>query len=152
MKRGIYVQENGIVAVIIPAPNAVKYAEVNGEQVLVPVPEEELISSATPEGVTSEVIEHTELPKSRNYRDAWTKGQGRKVDVDLEKAKPIQKALIAQKTLERAPKNVFGRADLSTVEAELEALDVDGAQDLTALYNKWPASIEKRVGARAYEV
>jgi pseudouridine-5'-phosphate glycosidase len=93
------------------------------------------------------VIGHEEvekLPQSRNYRDAWTHD----LDIDLEKAKQIQKVLIEQKMYERT-KTLHER---EIVKNEILALDVDAAKNINQLYNIWPESIDMREKPRDYKL
>ena len=96
-------------------------------------------------------VHELKIPQSRNYRDAWKK-EGTEISIDLEKAKPIQKALILMKAQERVEKDAIGRQDLSQVDEQILSLDIDNADSLTALYNKWPQCIDKRNEYREYEV
>jgi len=99
------------------------------------------------------IVTDSDLPVSRNWRDAWTLDENlTEIDVSLEKAKPIHRQLIQTKALERLPMDGFGRQDLTQVESELEALDIDGAASLTELYNMWPESIDLRSDDREYVV
>lgn len=91
-------------------------------------------------------INPADLPASRNYRDAWKHN----LDIDLEKAKELQKRLMVQKAVERAQDD-FGQVPQS-VKDEIAAIDTSTANDLTALYNMWPTSIERRNGKREYVV
>lgn len=103
-----------------------------------------------PEGVTFKIIEESELPKSRNYRNAWEWDNDKAYSISLDKAKELQKEMIVRKAKERIPRDEWGDQDLTTIKAELDALDIDNAKDLNELYNKWPKSIETRKSKRAY--
>jgi hypothetical protein len=70
MNRIIYPTPEGGVAVIIPAESV------------------ELALKDVPEGVPYETITTDDLPSDRFFRNAW-KANGKKVDIDLTKAKAI---------------------------------------------------------------
>lgn len=98
--------------------------------------------------ISYEIIEEKDVPVSRNYRDAWTHD----LNIDIEKAKKIHRGLIIKAAKKRVEKDEFGNQDFSTVKAEIDALDIDGAKDLTELYNTWPKSIETRTTKREYKI
>lgn len=58
MKRIIYPNEDGGVAVVIPAPNT-KYTI------------EEIALKDVPKGKPYRIIEHTDVPTDRTFRNAW---------------------------------------------------------------------------------
>ena len=58
-KRIVYIQDNGVVAVICPADNC-------GLTV------EEIQAKDVPAGKTSYIIDKSEVPTDRSFRDAWT--------------------------------------------------------------------------------
>ena len=70
MKRIIYQNEPGGVAVIIPTESV------------------ELALKDVPEGVAYEIVEDDAIPSDRFFRNAWV-ANGAAVDVDLDKAKDI---------------------------------------------------------------
>ena len=70
MKRIIYQTPEGGVAVIIPSESV------------------ELALKDVPEGVPYEIVDASEVPADRFFRNAW-KANGKKVEVDLPKAKAI---------------------------------------------------------------
>jgi len=70
MKRIIYQNSEGGVAVIIPTESV------------------ELALKDVPEGVAYEIIEDDAIPSDRFFRNAWV-ANGAAVDVDLDKAKDI---------------------------------------------------------------
>ena len=75
-KRILFTQTDGTVAVIVPAHG------VNFEQVL----------KAVPLGVHYEVVNDTDVPSDRTFRNAWfhdVSAAAQKVGVDLSKAKNI---------------------------------------------------------------
>ena len=73
MKRIIYQNESGGVAVIIPT----------GELSI-----EEVAAKDVPEGVAYEIVEDDAIPSDRTFRNAWV-ANGAAVDVDLDQAKSI---------------------------------------------------------------
>ena len=73
MKRIIYQNETGGIAVIIPT----------GELSI-----EEVAKKDVPVGVSYKIVDSLAIPSDRTFRNAWTKGNGT-VDVDLTKAKEI---------------------------------------------------------------
>ena len=58
-KRIIYIQDNGVVAVICPADNC-------GLTI------EEIQSRSVPAGKTSYIVDKSEVPTDRSFRKAWT--------------------------------------------------------------------------------
>lgn len=130
--RIAYVTKDGGVAYIIPAPGH---------------PVESLLH-LVPEGATWKVLDASEIPVSRTYRNAWTGLED--IAIDLEKAKLVQKGLIIAKALERTPRDMFGQQDLTAVKAEIEAIDWTAITTLNEVYNTWPASIDVREGTREY--
>ena len=58
-KRIIYIQDNGVVAVICPADNC-------GLTI------EEIQSRSVPAGKTSYIVNKSEVPTDRSFRNAWT--------------------------------------------------------------------------------
>tara|TARA_R100001129_G_scaffold186444_2_gene178194 strand:- start:117 stop:320 length:204 start_codon:yes stop_codon:yes gene_type:complete len=58
-KRIIYIQDNGVVAVICPADNC-------GLTI------EEIQSRSVPAGKTSYIVDKSEVPTDRSFRNAWT--------------------------------------------------------------------------------
>lgn len=139
MKKIIYTQEDGSVAVLTKGINETRTLE-------------ELAEKDVPKGCSWRIIEEEQLPFSRQWRNAWTdEFETETVDVDFEKAKDCHKLLIAQLAEYRVPVDVFGQKDYSTVSKELEDIDFDSITTLDELYNTWPASIETRLENRKYE-
>ncbi len=58
-KRIIYIQDNGIVAVMCPSDNC-------GLTI------EEIQAKDVPSGKTSYIVDKSEVPTDRSFRDAWT--------------------------------------------------------------------------------
>jgi hypothetical protein len=69
MKRIIYPNEDGGVAVVIPAPNT-KYTI------------EEIALKDVPKGKPYRIIEHTDVPTDRTFRNAWEYDFGTLDNVD----------------------------------------------------------------------
>lgn len=142
-KRIVYTTAEGETAIVVPSP------KFNGTI-------EQLAKETVPEGLKWREITTGALPQSRNYRNAWTDAnETQTVDIDLEKAKQVQRDLMVQKLMERTPKDELGRVDTAfqdKVLAEIKAIDTEKAKDLTELYNMFPASIDKRSGEREYVV
>lgn len=112
-----------------------------------------------PQAEQDEIVSTTQildsaLPVSRNYRNAWyfDEGGSDKVEINLNKAILQHEDHIIRIAKERVEKDMFGNQDFTTVQSELDALNLDAATTLNELYQKWPASIETRQDARAYKV
>ena len=58
-KRIVYVQDNGILAVLIPADNC----DLNVEQIR---------DKDVPSGKTSYIVDKSEMPTDKTFRNAWT--------------------------------------------------------------------------------
>ena len=58
-KRIVYMQDNGTVAIVIPADNC-------------DLTVEEIQAKDVPDGKTSYIIDATEVPTDRSFRNAWT--------------------------------------------------------------------------------
>lgn len=130
--RIAYTKEDGGVAYIIPAP------DVSVEQ-LIPL---------VPEGATWKVVDSSEIPVSRTYRDAWEGLEH--ITINLEKAKEVQKKRIIALAQHRVPKDEFGQQDFTQVKAELAAINWEALTTLDEVYNTWVPSIERRSGERQY--
>lgn len=59
-KRIIYPQDNGIVAIVIPTP------EYLAEHTI-----EDLVAKVVPEGKPHRIIDASDIPTDRMFRDAW---------------------------------------------------------------------------------
>jgi hypothetical protein len=59
-KRIIYPQDNGIVAIVIPTP------EYMAEHTI-----EELAAKVVPEGKPYQIVDVSDIPTDRTFRDAW---------------------------------------------------------------------------------
>ena len=58
-KRIVYIQDNGIVAIVIPSDDCVLTVE-------------EIQAKDVPDGKTSYIIDATDVPSDRSFRNAWT--------------------------------------------------------------------------------
>ena len=58
-KRIVYIQDNGIVAIVVPSDDC-------GLTV------EEIQAKDVPDGKTSYIIDATDVPSDRSFRNAWT--------------------------------------------------------------------------------
>lgn len=125
--RIVYTNQDGSVSIVVPAPD---YAGTM----------EELAEKVVPQGVTYRIIATSDLPASRNWRNAWTDANPTDtVDIDLEKAK-VEHIMLMQ------------RKNAPVAEVDTLRHAVQDVTTLTELYNIWPASIEKRSGTREYIV
>ena len=130
--RIAHTTEDGGVAYIIPAPG------VSVEQLL----------HLVPEGATWKVVDASEIPVSRTYRDAWEGLED--ISINLEKAKEVQKKRIIAIAHQRVPRDEFGQQDFTQVKAELAAINWEALTTLDEVYNTWAPSIEQRSGTRQY--
>lgn len=124
--------EDGGVTVVIPAPG------MTVEQVL----------GAVPEGVPYKVVDVSEVPSSRTYRDAWEYSTD--FGINLEKAKEVQRKRIIAVASSRVPCDEFGQQDFTQVKAELAAINWEALTTLDEVYNTWPPSVDQRTGTRQY--
>ena len=58
-KRILYTQDNGTVAIIVPADNC-------------PLTVEQIQEKDVPKGKTSYIVDASVIPTDRSFRDAWT--------------------------------------------------------------------------------
>lgn len=148
-KLGVYTNGKGQLCEVFFAPEYVESLVKDGASV-----EEAhatIMNMSVPEGISFKIVESVKVPASLNYRDAWFMN-GDTVYVDLEKAKECQKALMIMAAWERVEQDTMGVRDFSVVQAEIEAIDFDSITDFDTLYNTFPASIDRRSGARVYEM
>jgi hypothetical protein len=61
MKIIIYKQENGTLAVMFPAPNALKIMSI-----------EDIAKKDVPTGLKYKIVDVSEIPSDREFIDAWT--------------------------------------------------------------------------------
>jgi hypothetical protein len=61
MNRIIYKQDNGVVAVITPTPEALDQYSIQG-----------IAAKAVPTGKPYKIVDVSEIPTDRSERDAWT--------------------------------------------------------------------------------
>lgn len=60
-KRIVYEMDNGVVAVLIPAPECLTKWTL-----------EEIAAKDVPAGVPYKIVDATDIPTDRTFRDAWT--------------------------------------------------------------------------------
>jgi hypothetical protein len=60
-KRIIYKQDNGTVAIVIPTPEALKTMTI-----------EQIARKDVPTGLSYKIVNVSEIPSDRTFRDAWT--------------------------------------------------------------------------------
>jgi hypothetical protein len=107
-KRIVYLAEDGVAAVVVPAP---KYSGTM-EDLLKKVVPEDCLDSA-------DIVEADTIPNDRTFRNSWVTEQGKSVEIDLAKAKDVAKDKVRQA---RTPK--FAELDISYQRAD-EAGDAD---------------------------
>jgi len=119
-KRGIFEDDEGNCCVICPSPNALKNGAVLSE-----------IFAKAAGGKSVDVIEGSELPNDRYFRNAWKKGTNI-VSVDMPKARDIQMGIIREKRNEK-----LQEADIEWQrEVESELLGNDVTVKKTSIANK----------------
>ena len=134
----VYKNTDGTVGVITPAKKCKLTIE-------------EIAKKDVPKGLDWRIVDVDLIPTSRNYRMAWTDDNPTDtVDVDLERAKDVQKQLMIQKAQERVGKDDFNQQDFTVVKAEIEAISLKSVTSLEDLYNTFPASIDNRKDRRKY--
>ena len=75
MRRIIY-REDGGVSVITPAPKSRRKDETEAEWL------KRVFDKATPEGAEYEDVGKDKIPKSREFRGAWTGKKGKGISID----------------------------------------------------------------------
>ena len=107
-KRIVYLAEDGVAAVVVPAP---KYSGTM----------EDLLKKVVPENClsTADIVEVDTIENDRTFRNAWVTSKGKSVEVDLDKAKILAKEKVRKA---RTPK--FAELDISYQRAD-EAGDSD---------------------------
>ena len=105
-KRLIYTDENGTLCIVTPVDSSLTL--------------EEVAKRSVPEGVSYEVVNVSDVPVDRTFRDAW-KTDGGKIKTDLPKAK-----LIAHDKRRRARTLEMSPWDLkATIPSEAEAAEAE---------------------------
>jgi len=107
-KRIVYLAEDGVAAVVVPAP---KYSGTM-EDLLKKVVPEDCLDSA-------DIVEADTIPNDRTFRNSWVTEQGKSVEIDLAKAKDVAKDNVRKA---RTPK--FAELDVAYQRAD-EAGDAD---------------------------
>ena len=107
-KRIVYLAEDGVAAVVVPAP---KYSGTM----------EDLLKKVVPENClsTADIVEVDTIENDRTFRNAWVTSKGKSVEVDLDKAKILAKEKVREA---RTPK--FQELDIAYQRAD-EAGDGD---------------------------
>jgi len=107
-KRIVYQSDEGIAAVVIPAP------DYSGTM-------EDLLERVVPENCknSANVVEVDTVPSDRTFRNAWVTEKGKSVEVDLDKSKVVAKEKVREA---RTPK--FVELDVAYQRAD-EAADAD---------------------------
>lgn len=132
-KRIIYENSNGGVSVIIPSQ---EYLESHAI--------EELAQKDVPTGTNYKIVDVSEIPSDRLFRDAWVIN-GEKVDHDITKAKNIAHAMRREsRAKEFAPLDVEVTIPLRTSAAEtarqvirekyaVMQINIDGSETIESL-------------------
>lgn len=90
MKCIVYTRPDGGTSVTVPAPRARKEGETDDEFV------ERIRQKDVPRGATNvRIIDDTEYPSDRAFRDAWKLGQAG-IEVDMPKARDIHRERLRQ--------------------------------------------------------
>ena len=92
MVRVIY-NNDKTVRVIHPAPNSKRYGEPNKDWL------KRVLDKSTPEGAIYEDIDKSELPTSREFRNAWEGEKGKGITVNQAKADEINDARELEKLI-----------------------------------------------------
>ena len=131
MKRIIYVQDNGILAIIIPSPKW--KGTIEG-----------LAQKDVPDGFDYEIVDVASIPSDRYFRGAWRKN-GVNVDIDMPKARDIHMSKIRSirnKELERLDIEQLKGNDVAAQKQALRDLpdnfDLSGATTPEELKALWP--------------
>jgi len=82
MVRILY-NKNGTISIIHPAPKSRRPDETEADWL------KRVFDKATPEGVEYEDVEKSELPQSREFRNAWTGKKGNGISIDEVKKQEI---------------------------------------------------------------
>ena len=95
MKKIIYTQENGVIAVVHPTDQSLKELTI-----------EEIAQRVVPVGIsTYSIVEHTTIPADRSFRNAWTGvgigTDGGTITEDIAKAKELHKAKIREARVDK---------------------------------------------------
>lgn len=127
-KRILFTQPDGTVAVIVPAPG------VNFEQVV----------KAVPSGAHYELVNDTDVPSDRAFRNAWfhdTSTDAQKIGVDVIKAKSITHEKRRTKRAEElAPYDEI-------IAKQIPGKGFDEAESARALIRQKYAAIQTRIDA-----
>ena len=114
-KRIIYTQ-NGVVKVFTPTEVGLSTADLS-----------KLARAVVPKGTSFKIIDQSEVPSDRTFRDAW-KEEGESVGVDIVKAREVQKDRIR---VARAP--LMTELDYKQNAGEDVSVERQRLKDFTAL-------------------
>tara|TARA_Y100000401_G_C8284289_1_gene205193 strand:- start:123 stop:578 length:456 start_codon:yes stop_codon:yes gene_type:complete len=114
---------------------------------------EEIQAKDVPDGVTSYIVKHSDLPTETDFQNAWVYKDG-KVEVDLAKAKEVHKEYIRRERKEKLAaldiefQQALETGDTSAVVAKKQALRdatadsaIDAATSTDQLKAQWNTSI-----------
>ena len=156
IKRIVYTQPNGRVSLVNPAPEYVASFETEDEAMA-----DLLIRDVPNDAVDAQIIDQTDVPTNREFRNAWKQSAG-VFSVDMPQAREIhiEHILLAQnkeitrlkveERRERLKNNTAKASDHAATIIALEALDfnvlatqITNADNPTALSAVWPALIPR---------
>lgn len=133
MKRIIYTREDGGVSIIIPSPD--------WEGTI-----EELAVKDVPDDIDYQIVDETDIPSDRTFRNAWKEGQG-KPEVDMPKAREIHMGRIRidrDKKLTELDKRNYGSefdAERQTLRDIPQSFDLEIATTPDELKALWPGEL-----------
>lgn len=133
MKRIIYTREDGGVSIIIPSPD--------WEGTI-----EELAVKDVPDDIDYQIVDETDIPSDRTFRNAWKEGQG-KPEVDMPKAREIHMGRIRidrDKKLTELDKRNYGSefdAERQTLRDIPQSFDLEIATNPDELKALWPGEL-----------
>ena len=149
MKKIIYTQENGVIAVVHPTDQSLKELTI-----------EEIAQRVVPVGIsTYSIVEHTTIPADRSFRNAWTGvgigTAGATITEDIAKAKELHKTKIREARVDKFAeldveyqRATETSADTSAIVTKKQALrDAPAASGITTAVNttdlkaQWDTSI-----------
>jgi hypothetical protein len=111
-KRILYTNPEGGVSVIVPAPDAQLEGETEGDFIA------RVAAGAVPEGVPFSIVDGSEVPSDRTFRNAWRKS-GAAVTHDMPAAKAIaHDKRRAARAAELAPLDIEATIPAKAAQAE----------------------------------
>lgn len=138
MKRIVYTQVDGVLAVIIPSPNWSGTIE-------------ELARKDVPNGLDYSIVDTSKIPTDRTFRAAWEKGTNSKpVKINMDKARNIHMGRIrkardkemAQLDIEQLKGNDVA-VQKKTLRDLPDTLDLTVASTPDELKALWPNELKK---------